>query len=700
MKNYSKKSTLVLALLCTTFIASSCQNETKYYQNGGELVSDSTTYTVTCEGLEDSSLDRDAWLSIPDSILVINPFDFENHMTTDERQSEFFNRENLSVDIGILDPMTSPKRMTNIFGTAAVNSYGGYLYANDDTMYATRPDRMVNRAKYDNGCQLTTTDYFYNENTVVRITEGNENQYAYWGAYGAGNIKNIVVSETSFAYRTMDGVVVSVAFSCSGEWKFYDTMDSFSLDREAAENPQQSGVWCYVPDYSDRTALSITIGDRGENSNSVTQKASMPFTQNNYLTKLSEREKSWNVLLNKAPRPDNFDLVDLADKGVTAKQIESYYYRSWVTVIAGTLPAHDSFKYRSICCGKASMWAGGSPQNKYSCIWESLFGTQMYAFIDPEIAWELCLGSILSIPEDGNILGESLPSNKAETVWVCYQALQDKEKLASCVEPLARYFEWRYDNPRWILGGHNYTDEKDADFVSSYLVDLKFMRKICAELGKTADVEYWRVKGESLYTQSLDWFLRDDGIVQCYFTETGNTTVGTPLWIDKYLWTEELNGEAQEILLDYAISQYDRNATFAGFGGVKYDSFAYTTYGLLKYGQTEIAGALIQSSMRDIVRSGFIGELYNANKRGTVCEGVRPSLFGAVIMIDSVWLRNGFMFHEGGITAINLYDGGVSNIVLNGKTYNLSVKDGIAELSGSKTSSVAMGETIINSLEI
>ncbi len=697
------KTKIGVALLSGLCIFTSACTQTRqlYNKDGGQPITDTTAYEVKCSELLDTSIDREAWLTVRDSVLVVNPFDYKNHMDTDERQSTYFNRENLSFDMGVLDSLSNPKKLTNIFGMASKNAYGGYLWANEETVFGTRPDRLTYEAKYDNGCELSVSDYFYDEYTVVRITEGNAKQYAYWGSYAAGNMQAMSFDEESFVYRTSDGIVVGIGFSSSGEWKFYDTLSSFEKDDNAQDKPSQSGIWCFTPDFTEKTAGAVVVGKRGENAGQVKERAVKPFKNNDFVQALSLREKEWNGLLNKVPRPQEFSLPTLESYNVTAENIELYYYRSWVQVISNVLPANDRFAWRGMSAGKSSMWAEGSPENKYSCIWESLFGTQMYSFIDADIAWELCLGSILNIPSDGNIQGESLPSNKAETVWICYQAKPDKEKLRSCVEPLTAYLNWRYENPRWILNSHNYIDEKDADFVSSYLVDLKFMRKICEELELTEQKSYWEQKGQQLYEDSLDWFFLEDGIVQYYYTEDGRTSEGTPLWINKYLWTDEIEGETLNAVLDFTISQYNPELAFVGFAGVKYDSFAYTTYGLLRHGRADIAADFVQACMRDIVRSGFIGELYNANGRGVVCEGVRPSLFGAIIMIDSVWLRNGFMFHEGGITAVDLFDdGGVSGITLNGKTYSVSVNGQSATISVAKEQTIEFGLDKIKAFEL
>ena len=66
------------------------------------------------------------------------------------------------------------------------------------------------------------------------------------------------------------------------------------------------------------------------------------------------------------------------------------------------------------------------------------------------------------------------------------------------------------------------------------------------------------------------------------------------------------------------------------------------------------------------------------------CQGVRPSMFGAELIIDNVWLLNGYYYHEGGINAISLFEGngGLQGIVLNNQTYNVSVSNNTVQVNG------------------
>lgn len=645
--------------------------------DGGTIIPDSEQRSVTVDSLEDWSKDRECWLAIPDSELVINPFDYESYSAKDCRQTDFFNRADMVIDVGVLDYSSSGKTAENVLGLAAVNPYGGHLYAKDGFENGWRPDRLLYKAEYDGGLQAEFYDYFYDEYTIVRNVTANEKAFVFWGGFAAGSANFMRMQDGAFVYRRADGITIAVAVSCPGTWSFYNSETDFKAGGTSYDQPDQTGVWCFTPETGTESAsVSVSFGGYGDTTEEAVARARKPYDNNDFVMQAGEREKDWNRLLSNVPLPQTFALYNMEGNGIGEADIRSYYYRSWTMVISNLLPANENFEYRSLSLGKASMWASGSPESKYSCIWESLYGTQMYAFVDPGIAWELCLGSMSTIPEDGNIQGESLPSNKAQTVWICYTAQNDREKLEECVEPLTNYLNWRFENPRWILAGaHDNTYEKDIDFVAAYLVDLKFMIKICTELGNTDDVEYWQTKADEMYNNMCEWFFAGDEPVQRYFTNDNSTEAGTPLWVSKSLWCDELSGDELEKVLNFTIAQFDPNKAFAGYGSVKYDDWAYTLYGLVRNGRADIAGDMVQALLRDIPRSGFIGELYNSVWRGTVCEGVRPSLFGAILMIDNVWLMNGFMYHEGGIGAMNLFDrsSGVSGIRLNGVDYSITM---------------------------
>ena len=669
-----KIAALMMSGIALLSFLAGCNNGQKKALSGGNEFTSSKDYEVNVNELYDNSETRECWLTIPDSELVINPFNFSAYSDVAHEQAEDFNRDSLLIDVGLLDSRSNGSKVMSVMGLAGRNPYGGYMYA-DKYEIGWQPDRISYTAEYLPGLSLTAYDYFYDEHTIVRNIFPKGENLCVWGAYSAINSDSLKFEDGIFTYRRSDGVTVSVDFSCDGEWKFYSTESTFLSGQQESSEPGQYGIWAFLPIETGVVSASLAMGTTANKTDDIIAWGKAPFDNNNFITKAGERADKWNSLLSKVPKPSSFKLPTIDSDDISEEDVKEYYYRSWTMIISNVLPANNMFDYRTISLGKASMWAEGATVSKYSCIWESLFATQMYSYVDPEIAWELCLGNMAIIPSNGNIPGESLPSIKAQTVWVCYQGLKDREKLAQCVEPLENYFEWRYENPRWILGDYDNADEKDIDFLAPLQIDLKFMVRICNELGLSEKAEYWQNKSEQTYENMVKWCYSGKVPVQRNFLDSGVTSIGTPFWIGKALWSDNLSGEIKTRTLDYIKGQYDSEKPFCGFAAVKYDSWAYNLYGMMRYGETEIARNMIQSGIRDVIRSGFIGELYNKHGRGTVCEGVRPSVFGAMIVIDCVWLMNGFMYHEGDIGAVNMFAdaAGVENILRNGDVYSVKV---------------------------
>lgn len=96
----------------------------------------------------------------------------------------------------------------------------------------------------------------------------------------------------------------------------------------------------------------------------------------------------------------------------------------------------------------------------------------------------------------------------------------------------------------------------------------------------------------------------------------------------------------------------------------------YAIYGLMDNGYTTEACALAESSVRDVVRAQFIAEAYTSDDKPSV-SGVQPSIFGAIQLIDSVWILNGFRYDSGATRTHTLFGGGyIENLHVNGKIFN------------------------------
>ena len=73
------------------------------------------------------------------------------------------------------------------------------------------------------------------------------------------------------------------------------------------------------------------------------------------------------------------------------------------------------------------------------------------------------------------------------------------------------------------------------------------------------------------------------------------------------------------------------------------ENMAYTLYGLLEHGRREEALTLAEKVATDLVRCGFFSEEYKWDEetKRTLPGGVKPSVFGASLLIHILLLLNG-----------------------------------------------------------
>ena len=359
-----------------------------------------------------------------------------------------------------------------------------------------------------------------------------------------------------------------------------------------------------------------------------------------------------------------------------------------------------NYNYPQIVTGKPSMWDEAAEQAPYSATWESFFGMQFYAFIDPQTAWDAFDGIMSLVDETGMIGGESLPSRKAQTAWLLYQITKDKTRLAQVYDALERYLNWRLQYPHWIYAGNPETaypdpTKKDADFAFSAIIDLDYMIKI-SKVVKDEFIAYeWEDKKINFFDDCLLWFWITPGSrpVQYYNTSTGGRANGNLYWVTKGLHVDLLQNETDYLNSMYSAFSNNFNSDY-NFGGIslgypKYPDMGYTLYGLIDNSKTEKASSLIDVSIRDIVRSGnWLAESYEItdNTATPYPMGVRPSTFGAAMMIDFVMIKNGFRYDFGTPYIQNLFDGArsVKGIRYSNRVLNIeSNSEGLFTVSGS-----------------
>ena len=688
MKKLWKRAGIVaMALLCG--LSAGCSTNT-----GDEDIpeEDPTQYRMTTEEMREEDEYQERWLSIPNSRLVVNPFSFSDY--TDDAtvtQVEHSNRPTIPLNIGYLDPNSHKElgKVTTSSNLIMVLENQSAVRA-EATEYSTswQPDRLDFTAEYAEGLQAEGYDYFYDEKTVVRSVSAENGSLSVVGNLpGSPSYENNTLVIENSRYR------IAIGFAEGTELKFYaNGGEMFNKGREV-ERPRANGSWAL--DFEEGTAsatLSVSYDTISVSRESTVSQARAPFEQNNVKRRMAERTKAWNQFFEKVPYVSFTDMPLLEEanalKGVTTEEVLHEYYLAWALIWASVLPENpeNNYPYKQVTCGKPSMWDEGEPRASHSASWESFYGMQLLSYVDPDTAWSAYRGLMSLVDEDGMLGGESLPSENAHTAWILYQNKADKEALKEIYPALKRHLTWRFNNPRWILNSHDNPYEKDYDFCSNFMMDVDFAIKICEEIGETADVAYWEDLQSQMYENIKTWFYRDDRSApyQCYYTNDGSLSSGAQAWVVKSLWMQDLEGEYLTRTVEYALNGFNINSAFAGLTAVKYDSYAYTAQGLIRNGQRERGTQLLEMGMRDVVLSRFIAETYYPEPNGIYPEGgvtargVRPTLFGASIMIESVLQTNGLVRYWGGVSAINLYDriSTVTGITVDDMVYTLTI-DGI-----------------------
>lgn len=547
-----------------------------------------------------------------------------------------------------------------------------------------RPDRLTFTADYEKGTNVTGTDFFYNENTIIRdlVITGESNFIVYGKCTSTTELINntIVIGMDTFKY----------AITSSNDIKplFFDSQLNAAMGINAKETPDsKTTVFSYVLDNSvkkDKISFALSYGTKNVSNADIAKLSTEPFSNKDFALSLDNRKKTWDELLSRIPRPENFELTLTDKKDVTTDQIKNNYYFAWVQIIGNLLPESPevNFNYPSFATGKPSLWAYASPLSPYSATWEALYGMQYYAQIDPDVAWKMYEGLMSLVDESGMIAGESLPSVNARTGWIIYNAKKDKDALKRIQPALEKHIKWRFENPRWIwLDKTPDTFQKDMDFVSSALIDVQYLMKINQELGLETLNENWTRKIKSFYFSMKLWFFNDslENPIQYYSTANNVRSEGNPLWVLKSMHVPNLQQAEYDKLLKLFNKLYDIEKPFCGLPSVKVEVYQYTLYGLLEHGEYEKARIMAETALRDIVIAGVMAEGYYQNPIDIrpLPDGVRPSMFGCALFIDNIFILNGMRFDDGKPVLINYFDnnGRIENLHVDSGTFNF-IKEG------------------------
>jgi hypothetical protein len=614
-------------------------------------------------------------LSIPNSRIVLNFYDFQTTLSA----VEYSNRNTLPLNVGWLSTKKNSgsnsnktwmnraipdilrlHKSENIKEILEDRSVGQAISSNTEWS----PHALNFSGKYEDGTTLSGIDFFYDKSIIIRklYLPTSTEYFSFSGSY-QGEIKivknRIIVDNNNIRY--------SIGFSQDIK-KFKKSEKNWVLKLD--KNKKKESV-----------IISIAFAERGETEKDLLRKSQKPFFNDDVNEHLKIRESYWDTFLTKVPHPRNFKFSKVDPNGVTPEQLKLAYYKSWVFIAQNVLPAdQELFPYPQIATGKASLWDMGEERAPFSAAWESFIGIQLYSYIDPELSWKAFKGLMSLVDEEGMLGGESLPSRKAQTAMILYAQTKDKNSLEEVYPALERYLNWRIKITHWVFNDILPTEEtKDANFVFPALVDMEHMRNIALILGKTDNAEEWKQKHKKFSEKALEWFWKTPKSkpVQMYDIETGERKPGNTVWITPAFYVNDLlSGDYKNSMVNRFDENFDSQLGFAGFYLPKYPDISYTVYGLLKHGMKDRALGMIEANLRDIVKANTVfAEQYVAKNFRP--DGVRPSLFGASVVIDFVWLLNGYKYDRGHPELVMIpseYSRGLYNINFAGGIYNLQIE--------------------------
>lgn len=562
---------------------------------------------------------------------------------------------------------------------------------------AWMPNELPFEASYEDGSSIEGTDFFYDLHTLVRKIrwdkKGATSKFLLSGAYHGENI----YYEDNILYQEKGVYTIAISSDVFKKYpiKFYRSLTELKIQSNGKDTPEKSGYWCVQIDPDEFTqmiaSVAFSYANDNEDKSILTERVKQPLIGENAEIAYQNRIKYWNDYLAKLPHPTNFSIESVDALDVTPEAVKLAYYKAWVFTAYNLLMGDPlKFPYPQVVTGKASVWDEGHELAPYTATWESFFGIQFLAFTDPENAWKAFEGIMSLTDEEGVIGGESLPSRKAQTAWLLYEMTGEKERLEAIYDPLERYLIWRLKYPHWIFHSEPDVTQKDAEFAFSVIVDIEFMAEIASVVKGESVAEEWRKRAKDFYTESLPWFWKTPKSmpVQYYNTRTQDRNAGSRYWVTSGLFMEMLDGEYLKSMMNLFSLGFNARGNFGGpsMGIPKYPDISYTLYGLITKGYIGKAENVMDVCIRDIVRSGnWFSEQYETSGE-PYPYGVRPSFFGASVIIDFVMMKNGFWYGKGTPTALNAFKGerSIQNIHFGDKIINLSrSNDDNITLSGS-----------------
>jgi hypothetical protein len=607
------------------------------------------------------------WFSLPESRLGLNPYDkisngkppvvdktlalhasyFAGKRFLNLMNVMCFNIEGVKDDAKALTKAVTAEEV--IKGNVDAAKAKQTVAAKSDTTFlrAWYPFKLVlNSEEKATGNKIEVTDFLSDKNTIVResvFTAPGNGMVKLPSIGGKVKGESRVDDGTELVVK-LDGAYYALLVSSGDKGPIKLKLKGNTWKAEAPSEIASGGSVVTVVGFATAAEGEMVAKERARKALQV------PVAQS-----LQAVKTFWDHELSLVPAPQHFGLQMINPQGITPEQHRIWYYGAWSYVLSQILPPlpENGYDHFSFAEGKGSSWAEGNPKAAPQCAWTVFMVSALLADMKPDIAWDAYLGIMAQVDKDGVLDGECLPSRKAEAAWVLYDVTGDKEKLKSVYPALKRYLIWREKNPRWIWKTTNIPDEKDSDFVSSHLIDVGYAIRICKALGMDDEVPFWQEMSKREIDNYRAWFLPKEGDpMNYYFTESKkhvykHRTVQEPIYILNGLGYREMPKDISDRLLAFYDKFHSPDKDLCGLPFMKYGESSFISYGLMDRGRTKQANEFMEAMIRDTIKLGDFGEAHRVIKGVNTLEGVTPSLFLALQVIDMTLMQNGVRIDQG-----------------------------------------------------
>ncbi len=492
--------------------------------------------TLKNDDLADSfskQLNEHQWLSLPYSRLVVHPeYEFDKGTITPVS-------EGLDLEFGVFYGINGNANATLGASEAKSgfqpSSYNAILTVDGTAIDKTTvtsawyPHKLTRGADFTGKGHLELVDFMIDENTIGRIIDTSQVN---------GNleitIKDGLTTYGSARYKTnlkaswddANKAVVKTDNQIEATNLYNQSMKVVALNKDGSLNQEltntiatptfNGGIGKYIiPSNIEKVGLVIGYSHREDGQKKSVERVNNAINSN--LLKCYDKTKQyWDETLREVPVPDTWGIQDKNVKGydtISEEQHKVLYYAGWVHNLTNTLaPSPETgYAYTMQALGKPSRQVGGAKMTPANNCWEGVLQIQNIMYVDPSAAWSGMEGFMAMVDANGYLDGEVLPVRMAQTLWMIHSISPDKARLQALYPALKRHLDYKITAPRWIYGGEKTYNEIDQEYITSWMNDVIYMKKICKELGGeyAKDIVYWTDAYNKAMDNYTDWFFCD-----------------------------------------------------------------------------------------------------------------------------------------------------------------------------------------------